>query len=108
MSVYHSKGHSWLICPALLEIDKRHGEHWSRTPPCRRGKSCIRPHEHESRLPDGGGHVTVDFYWFPGCRPLTLEEHPACECGQKLVCTDLDDLYDLKHLVDPGSPPVLG
>ncbi|SRR5258708_3584452 len=98
MKVYHSRGHAYLVCPALLKLDARHGEHWSKGPACRRGQRCIEDHRHELPLADGEGHSVNDFHWFPGCRPPTEDEHPVCGCGQRLVHADLDDLYDTKHL----------
>lgn len=106
MNIYHASGHSYLVCPRLLELDARHGEHWSKHPPCRRLRDPARPddpqcvvnHEHEDPLPDASGHMVNDFYWIAGCRPPTEEEHPVCGCGARLVHADLDDLYGAQHL----------
>lgn len=100
MSSYHGAGHSYLVCPRLLELDERHGEHWSKHPTCRVGGDCIREHEHEEPLPHGAGHSVADFHWLPGCRPPTAEEHPRCGCGAALVWTDGHDLYAAEHLAD--------
>jgi len=98
-SLYRSSGHSYLVCPRLLEVDHRHGEHPDKWPPCRRGHQCVQGHDHEPTLIDSEGHTVQDFYWVPGSRPPTADEHPACGCGRKLVHADLDDLYDARHLV---------
>ena len=102
MRLYHSRGHSYLVCPRLLQLDKRHGEHWEKAPKCRRGEQCLKSHKHEAVLLDPEGHLVVDFYWFPGCRPPTEEERPVCPCGRRLVHADLDDPYGPQHLV--GTP----
>lgn len=100
MKVFSGSGHDYLVCPRLLELDLRHGEHWSKWLPCRRGKPCQHPHAHESELLDPEGHTVNDYYWVAGCRPHEPDEHPACSlCGRKLVHADLDDLYDPRHLV---------
>lgn len=100
MNLYHSNGHSYLVCPRLLELDERHGEHWSKFPPCRHGLRCNLDHQHEEKIIDGQGHTVNDFHWTPGCRPPTEEEHPKCICGKVLVYSDLDDLYGAEHLVE--------
>ena len=98
MRTYHGSGHSYLVCPRLLEMDKRHGEHPSKWAACRRGEVCGRPHKHEKALFDPEGHMVTDFYWLPGCRPPSPAEHPECVCGRRLVLADLDDLYGEQHL----------
>jgi hypothetical protein len=98
MRLYVSSGHSYLVCPDLIALDARHGEHWSKHPNCRLGRDCIRKHKHERALPEGGGHVVNDFYWLPGCRPPSPAEHPVCSCGKSLVWADLDDPYGAEHL----------
>lgn len=95
---YIRQGHSYLVCPRLLELDVRHGQHWSKGDPCRRGKQCPKLHDHETKLVDPEGHTVNDFYWGPGSRPPTPEEHPVCLCGRPLVYGDLDDLYAAEHL----------
>jgi hypothetical protein len=79
-------------------MDKRHGEHPSKWPFCRRGRQCVKPHDHESELVDPEGHLVNDFYWTPGSSPLTPEQYLICDCGRRLVHADLDDLYDPKHM----------
>lgn len=106
MTRYARAGHAYLVCPRLLELDARHGEHWSKGPPCRAGRQCPREHEHETQLLDPEGHRTVDFYWGPGAdhvqAHLDCEEgcHDdlRCECGRQLVPADLDDPHDLRFL----------
>jgi|SRR5579859_938633 len=104
MPTYKTRGHSYLICPELLALDARHGEHPSRWPLCRRGVTCGRAHDHEEQLIDTEGHTVNDFYWIEGCRPPTADEHPTCDfCGRRLVHTDLDDLYGAEHMVSDSS-----
>ena len=99
MTSYHGAGASYLVCPRLLELDARHGEHPSKGPECRRGGRCSRKHKHEPLLVDPEGHSVNLYVWVPGCRPPTVDEHPSCVgCGERLVHADLDDLYDPKHL----------
>lgn len=98
MSLYHGTGHSYLACPRLLKIDRRHGDHPSKWPHCRSGQLCPIAHKHETLITHGGGHRVADFYWIPGARPLTEAEHPHCACGAALVWTDLDNLYAAEHL----------
>ncbi len=108
MRLYGTVGHAYLVCPRLLELDRRHGEHPSKWAPCRRGANCRRPapHKHEEELVDPEGHTVNDFFWVPGCRPPEPDEHPVCEaCGRKLVHADLDDLYHPSHLVGDVLPP---
>lgn len=99
MQLYRSSGHAYLVCPRLLELDLRHGEHRSR-PHCaaRHGASCPIQHDHETFLNDPEGHTVNDFYWLPGCRPPLPDEHPVCRCGLALALADLDDLYAPEHL----------
>jgi hypothetical protein len=110
--VYISSGHAYLVCPRLLEQDRRHGEHPSTWPPCRQlshvdehgkahGRRCALDHQHEEPLRDPEGHTVNDFYWSPGCRPPSMEEHPRCQlCNAPLVLSDLEDLYDQAQLDD--------
>jgi len=61
----------------------------------------LHEHEHEEQLLDPEGHTVNDFFWFPGCRPHTADEHPRCGlCDRPLEVADLDDLYAEEHLVD--------
>lgn len=97
--IYTRAGHSYLICPKLLALDKRHGEHWSKWKPCRRGKKCMHDHEHETELVDPEGHTVNDFYWRAGNLELNEEQHIRCDlCGSKLIHVDLDDPHDPKLL----------
>lgn len=106
MSTYRKHGASYLVCPRLLKLDPRHGEHPSKWPDCRRGGRCTRRHKHESLLVDPEGHSVNLFLWVPGCRPPTDDEHPVCSCGSRLVHSDLDDLYDPKHLAKENALPL--
>jgi hypothetical protein len=99
VSEYAGSGHSYLVCPQLVELDGRHAEHWSKWKPCRRGLLCKHEHEHETELVAAEPHTVLDFYWTPGCRPPTEAEHPLCQlCGQALMHVDLDDLYAAEYL----------
>lgn len=100
MKLYKATGRSYLVCPRLLDLDARHGEHWSKGPSCRHGGQCPADHEHETHLVDPEGHRVADVLMLAGSRPLTDDEHPVCPCGQKLVWTDLDDLYDEQLLLE--------
>lgn len=100
--VFAGNGHDYLVCPRLLELDARHGEHPTKWPKCRRGRPCGRNHEHEVELVDPEGHTVNDYFWVSGCRPHEAHEHPTCDlCGRALVHADLDDYTDAKHYV-PG------
>jgi len=102
--LYHSFGRAYLVCPRLLELDVRHGEHPDKWKPCRRGQPCQHDHEHEEGLLDPEGHTTNLFMWAPGCRPPTADEHPTCAlCGRRLKFSDLDDLYASEHLVEVAA-----
>jgi len=100
--IYTAPGHSYLVCPHLLELDPRLGEHQSRWPPCRIGNFCLVEHEHETVPPDAGGHRVVDFYWWPGCDSIedhfncsgSCHDRLRCACGQQLVHADLDDPHN--------------
>jgi len=101
MSKYASPGHAYLVCPVLLELDPRHGRHWSKHPACAHGRDCIASHEHEAHLVDGGGHRVADFYWPAGgdhiqahfdCRD-GCHDDLRCGCGRQLVHADLDDPF---------------
>lgn len=104
MSVYTAKGHAWLVCPRLLELDKRHAEHPDRWPLCRRGKRCPKDHEHEDQLVDPEGHLVVHFVWQAGSNHADL--HPAeltCPCGRRLVYGDLDDPWAAESVTMPAD-----
>lgn len=99
--IYKGSGHSYLVCPRLLELDRRHGEHPSKWKPCRRGLPCQHDHRHEAELVDPEGHSVNDYFWLPGSRPHEPEEHPSCRlCGRPLVHADLDNPYDPRHLAE--------
>jgi hypothetical protein len=87
-----------LVCPALLAMDERHGIHRENWP-----KRLGSPHpwdnrKHEEFLHDPEGHRVDVFVWGPGARPPEPDEHPRCDCGELLVWSDLDNLYDERHL----------
>ena len=107
--VYRSPGMSYLVCPRLLELDPRHGQHPDRWLPCRRGNRCMYEHEHETELVDPEGHTANLFIWPPGGRPPTPDEHPTCGlCGKPLVHADLLNLYDPELLFTPETLPAVG
>lgn len=113
--LYVARGRAYLVCPRLLELDPRHGEHPSRWAPCRRlavdakgrmltaegqllrdskGQTsigCLRDHAHESALEDREGHTVNEFIWLPGCRHPEPGDVPACGCGRDLVWSDGDN-----------------
>jgi hypothetical protein len=96
---YQSGGQAWLVCPKLLELDKRHGTHTPKWPECWHQRPCLLDHTHDEPVADGAGHRTALFIWQPGSDHIN--DHIACTegchdtlrcgCGETLVYSDLDD-----------------
>lgn len=82
--LYTAPGRAYLVCPRLLELDKRHGQapetwHWTWRHP-----------GHKAELKDPEGHTANTLLWVAGCRPPRPEELPRCQCGRALVQSDGD------------------
>lgn len=90
---FRRAGESYLVCPRLLELDPRHGEHCCRWPPCRRGHDCDQDHEHEELLVDEEGHSSVHWSWLAGADHIAPERF-RCRCGRVMVRGDHDDPND--------------
>lgn len=104
---YWNSGHAYRVCPRLLELDPRHGQHHSRWPKCWRGDRCLADHEHGTTLIDPEGHTVNDFYWVPGG---LVPEPMRCDCGRELVFVDLDDPHAPEHqlaghVIELEAPP---
>ena len=105
MKIYREAGAAWLVCPRLLEMDRRHADHPGRWPGCRRGRGCVSDHKHEDRLTDSEGHLVVHFRWQAGSEHA--DHHAAelrCPCGRQLVHGDLDDPWAAAHHQVAGRP----
>jgi len=95
--VYLAAGQSYLVCPRLLELDKRHGEH-----NCGLKYPLPLDHEHDPECGcfiDLEGHSTVLLAWAPGCSVIE-PDHPdlTCRCGKLLVHSDLLHPWRGEHI----------
>ena len=103
MRAYRQPIRSYLVCPRLLELDRRHGDHPTTWPACRRGKKCWQKHEHETELLDLEGHSVIDLIVPAGGDEWSPLEVHRCACGQHLVHADLDDPHLPENLVELGQ-----
>lgn len=105
MRLYVAPGSAWLVCPRLLELDPRHGQHSIKAPPCRRGHSCPIDHRHERLLVDPEGHLAVHFVWQAGSEHAQHHEQElTCTCGRQLVYGDLRDPWVAEWAEVEGEP----
>jgi hypothetical protein len=112
---YQEAGRSYLVCPRLLELDRRHRQHpdtwersWRWSHLDRQTQGRPRTAEQEDAIPNPGylydpeGHLVTLLVWAPTCRPLNAEEWPHCDCGRALIHADLEHPGS-EH--EPGACP---